>query len=146
LDQATILGLTAPFSFAGKTYQVEERGFEHEGMFSRWLANESREWIQRLKVDMSLDEYQSQLKGWRDDCATHQFDWGMPLTVAAMISPAGSKQLALLALGKYNQGVDLKLIDAIYKDDKAWSELTAVMGALNDPNRQRSDKDNPAPR
>lgn len=135
MDQATALGLHDTLTFNGVTYRVEERTFEHEGMFSRWLANEAREWVQRFKGDMTLDEYQSQLKGWRDDCATHQYDWGMPLAVAAMISPTGSKQLALLALGKLNPGVDLHLIDRIYKDDRAWAELTTVMGKLNDPNR-----------
>ncbi len=132
---ADTLGVGPEFVFEGKTYRVAPRTFEHEALFEHrvkaWALDDIR------RAELTPIEYKMMMDGWRHDCASGTYTFGMPVSVAAMFSPRGQKHLVFLALNQYTPSVDMHLVDRLWADDNKWAELVDILGALNDPNRAR---------
>lgn len=163
MSDANILGLCEEFEFEGRSYKVAPRSFAHEALYRTWLEREGLRALQRHRKEMGEDDYQVQMAGWRQDCATGIYAWPRPRCIEGMLSPEGLKQMAFIALAEHN-GIGMELIDRIWdmkveepainpmtkeviKDDDGepiityarpkWEELQALMGKMNNPNRKR---------
>jgi len=137
-DQAELLGTPFPFTFDGKDYLVSERTFEQEGLFKIFLEAEALRVIQRHAANLNPMEFMIQMTGWRQDCSTFQYAVGTQNYLMGEYSPDGMRYLAYLALKEKSAGlVTPALVDRIFKDEKKWKELQAILSRLNDPNSKR---------
>ncbi len=133
-EQANLLKVPVDFEFDGKTYSVGPVDFEIEALFTRHLESGARDYVNRHRDTMDLVEYQGHLDGLRRDAAAHAYDWDGMLAAKARATVAGVKQLAFFRLRKYTEKkipVTLKMVDAVFADDKAWERLMAAMDATN---------------
>lgn len=138
MEQTEVLQTPQTFAFRGRDYKVAPRDFETEAAFCMWCRRTAIDEIERDRPHLPPHAYKLMWDGYRHDVASGMFAWGMPLVSASAISPEGAKQLAYLELAKFNDGVDLPLVDAMYNDAAAWDQLCRLRGDVNDPNRPRT--------
>jgi predicted DNA-binding transcriptional regulator AlpA len=136
MSDPKLLGMTRPWVYKGKTYQVSPTTFEEQSNFRVWLENEAREVIERHAGRLHPARLDRLLEAWVRDCATGEYAYGSEAGAKAMASEAGMKHLAWLGLVKANPDVTPHLVDEIYDDPEAWASFCAVRGALNNPNSQ----------
>lgn len=118
------------FQHNSRTLDVHPLDDDRKDMFARWVRLQALEHIRIMRGDLTDEEYVQQMTIWNHDGATHAFAWGMPLVAAAVVSPAGAKYLALLALG-HNKDVDASTVDAIYDDEAAWAAFVEANKQAN---------------
>lgn len=133
------------WTFEGKTYEVSSRTFEQEALFQRWQEGEAHAVVLRHQNGMPPVIFAQHLAGWRHDCASRRYEWGMPDSHLAQYSPSGMRYLAYLALHERQPQVTLQLIDRVWADDSAWLSLCGVLEQLNSPPNSKAPAGTEAP-
>lgn len=134
-DTPSLLGLPVEFTWKDRVYKVAPRTLEIEGMFSRWVSDQSLQQV--LAHELPPHILQAQLDGWRHDLAARLYDWTGWICIQAVNSEAGRKRLALLQLGKLNRTATAALVEQIAAEPEKWTELLLKMkeasGEINPP-------------
>lgn len=136
-----LLGMTRPFDWRGKTYQVSPRDFEMEANLRVWLEREALQAIKRHKDAMDLDDYREQLAGWRRDCAAGVYSYAATTAALSMQSIPGQKHFVWLSLVRADNSITPHLVDELYEDTEAWAELCEILIEMNFPNSTKPPKE-----
>jgi hypothetical protein len=74
---------------------------------------------------------------WQRDVAAGLYEWEGPVALSARYSVAGQKHLAFLQLARRSKGVDMHLIDRLFKDPAALERLRLAQQQVASPNEER---------
>lgn len=115
--------------FEGHKVQVHPLDDDRKDMFVLWLKFQGVYLLRQLRPQLTDEEYAMMLGAWTHDCAGGQLDWGTPRCCAAMITPSGAKQLALLLLnGPTSPIFDAASVDRLFADETGWEAYCNAIG------------------
>jgi hypothetical protein len=138
MSMAHVLATPRDFHFEGKAYKVAFRDFAVERAFVDWLEEQARLVVWRRRQQLGEQEYAAQMKGWRQDCAAGDYEYGGELCHRAQFSTPGMQHMLFLKLKKGESlggaPLDRSLVDRVYADKEKWEELVAVWMEQDFPN------------
>jgi hypothetical protein len=116
-------------TFNGATLTLAPIDDDRQEMFSAWVKRQTLHELRALKPFATDAENAELMQVFVGNLSSGAYEWGMPATLAAAISPAGAKHLALLVLGQ-NAGFDRpEAIEALWNDKEAWEAYCDAIAA-----------------
>lgn len=117
---------SAEFRHGARRWDVRERTFGDESRFCLWAWQQARDEFEAIRADLRDDEYRRVTEGHHADAWSGGYDWGGERVIGAAMTPAGQRELAIIA------GIGAQDVDAIRADGAAWARLQALLADLND--------------
>jgi hypothetical protein len=151
MTEADIAGVPTAFEWRGRIFQVCPRTLAMEFAFSTWLQEQTVRLLRRHREALGAEGYEQGMKVWMHDVASGAYEFGGPLTYAALQSLEGLREMLYLKmrLGMDKHGgapVDRELVRQISQDREAWDTLINVLFRQDfpDPNPKGPEGEQPS--
>jgi hypothetical protein len=132
-----LLATPDEITYKGRVYKLAPLSIAHRAQFSRWLERRAREDAARAAVDLPDDAATKYMRTVSQDIASGAYDWGGPVSMAALAGMPGMRKMLMLRLQDNHPEVDEEFTEKMIEEILA-QKLNALVRAVeeNDPKVQ----------